>query len=144
MPTIRDILVRKGTDIVSVHPSTTVLEAAALMNERGIGGVLVLDGGQLAGIFSERDVMRRVVAARRDPATTIVGDVMTANVVTTTIDVKIAECRAIMTTRRIRHLPVLSADGIVGVITTGDILAFEVDMQEAQINALQSYVFSTR
>lgn len=144
MPTIRDILVRKGTDIVSVHPSMTVLEAAALMNERGIGGVLVLDNGQLAGIFSERDIMRRVVAARRDPATTIVGDVMTTNVVTTTIEVTIAECRATMTSRRIRHLPVLSGDGIVGLITTGDILAFEVDMQEVQINALQSYVFDTR
>jgi len=144
MPTIRALLVRKGTNIVSVRPDTTVLDAATLMNECGIGGVLVMDQGQLAGIFSERDVMRRVVAARRDPASTLVGDVMTSNVITTTADAKIADCRALMTVRRIRHLPVLGEGGIVGVITTGDILAFEVSLQESQINELQKYVFDTR
>lgn len=144
MPTIRELLVRKGTSVVSVRPDTTVLAAAALMNECGIGGVLVMDDATLAGIFSERDVMRRVVAARRDPATTLVGDVMTTNVVTTTIHAKIADCRALMTERRIRHLPVAGEDGIVGVITTGDILAFEVSMQESQISELQKYVFDTR
>ncbi|MCU0625445.1 MAG: CBS domain-containing protein [Gemmatimonadaceae bacterium] len=144
MPTVRDLLLRKGTNVVSVTPESTVLDAASLMNEAGIGGVIVLAGGQLAGIFSERDVMRRVVAARRDPAATPVGDVMTTNVVTTTMDTKVAECRAMMTARRIRHLPVLDEGGLVGMITTGDILAYEVAMQEAQISELQKYVFDMR
>ncbi|MCU0619769.1 MAG: CBS domain-containing protein [Gemmatimonadaceae bacterium] len=144
MPTVRDLLLRKGTHVVAVTPDTTVLAAAALMNERGIGGVVVLEGTRLVGIFSERDVMRRVVAAERAPATTRIGDVMTASVVTTTLETPIAECRALMTARRIRHLPVVSTDGLVGVVTTGDILAYEVTMQEATITELEKYVFDTR
>ena len=144
MPTVRDLLLRKGTNVVAVTPDSTVLEAASLMNDRGIGGVVVLDGKQLVGIFSERDVMRRVVAAERAPSTTRIADVMTSHVVTTTLETTVADCRALMTARRIRHLPVLSADGLVGVITTGDILAYEVAMQETTITELEKYVFDTR
>ena len=145
MPTVRDLLLRKGTHVVSVTPDTTVLAACELMNERGIGGVVVLDEGRrLVGIFSERDVMRRVVTAHRPPDATRVGDVMTTNVVTTDMDAKVADCRALMTTRRIRHLPVLTGEGLVGVITTGDILAYEVALQEAHISELEKYVFDTR
>lgn len=144
MPTVRDLLMRKGTHVVSVTPATSVLDACALMNERGIGGVVVCEERHLAGVFTERDVMRRVVCAQRDPAATRVEDVMTTNVVTTTMDASVAECRALMTARRIRHLPVLGQDGIVGVVTTGDILAYEVALQEAHITELEKYVFDTR
>ncbi|MCC7055089.1 MAG: CBS domain-containing protein [Gemmatimonadaceae bacterium] len=144
MPIVRDLLARKGTGVVSVTPANTVLDAANLMNERGIGGVVVMDGDRLAGIFTERDIMRRVVAAQRDPASTLVGDVMTTECLTITADMQIPECRAMMSVRRIRHLPVLHEGGLVGMVTSGDILAFEVTAAEAQIEQLEKYVFNVR
>ena len=80
MATVREILGKKGSDVISVAPSETVVKAAQLMNERGIGGLVVTEGKRLAGIFTERDILRRVVAQRRDPVTTKVADVMTAPV----------------------------------------------------------------
>jgi CBS domain-containing protein len=144
MSTIRDLLARKGPGVVSLSPSTSVRDAARVMNDHGIGGVLVLDEGRLVGIFTERDVMRRVVATGLDPAVTPVSEVMTGNVVTASADQAIAECRALMSSRRIRHVPVQDGATLVGVITSGDILAYEVALQEAQINELQRYVFDLR
>ena len=144
MSSVRDLLVRKGTNVIHVAPETTVLDAANVMNETGIGGVVVLENSRLVGIFTERDIMRRVVAARRDPSTTLVSDVMTTEPMTITADVKIAVCRAMMSTRRIRHLPVLHDGGLVGMVTSGDILAFEVAEAEAQIEQLEKYVFDVR
>ncbi len=144
MGTIRDLLARKNPLVVSLAPDTTVREAARVMNDHGIGGVLVLDQGRLVGIFTERDVMRRVVATGLDPATTPVSEVMTRDVVTASADQVIAECRALMSSRRIRHVPVQDGAALVGVITSGDILAYEVALQETQINELQRYVFDLR
>jgi CBS domain-containing protein len=144
MSTVRDLLARKGTAVIAVTPENTVLEAAHVMNEKGIGGVVVLRGRALVGIFTERDIMRRVVAAGRDPSITLVGDVMTTECMTITADVQIPVCRAMMSTRRIRHLPVMHEDGLVGMVTSGDILAFEVAQAEAQIEQLEKYVFDTR
>jgi CBS domain-containing protein len=144
MATVRDLLLRKGPTIVSVAPTDTVLDAAILMNDKGIGGVVVCEAGVPVGIFTERDIMRRVVAARLDPAVTRVSEVMTADVVSTTPETPMAECRALMTSRRIRHLPVSGSEGLVGMITTGDILAHEVLMQGEQIDQLQRYVFQER
>ncbi|MES3033609.1 MAG: CBS domain-containing protein [Gemmatimonadota bacterium] len=144
MSTVRDLLSRKGTAVVSVAPEHTVLDAAHLMNEKGIGGVVVMQDHALVGIFTERDIMRRVVAAKRDPATTLVSDVMTSDCLTITADVQIAVCRAMMSTRRVRHLPVVHDGGLVGMVTSGDILAFEVAQAEAQIEQLEKYVFDVR
>ncbi len=144
MSTVRDLLSRKGTAVVSVAPGNTVLDAAHLMNEKGIGGVVVMQDHTLVGIFTERDIMRRVVAAKRDPATTLVSDVMTSDCLTITADVQIAVCRAMMSTRRVRHLPVVHDGGLVGMVTSGDILAFEVAQAEAQIEQLEKYVFDVR
>lgn len=144
MPSVKDLLARKGTAVIAVAPEDTVLAAAHVMNDKGIGGVVVLRDTTLVGIFTERDIMRRVVAAGRDPATTLVSDVMTTECLTITADVKIPVCRAMMTGRRIRHLPVMHDGGLVGVVTSGDILAFEVAEAEAQIEQLQKYVFDVR
>lgn len=144
MSSVRDLLARKGTSVVAVTPDSTVLQAAHLMNEKGIGGVVVMEGGRLAGIFTERDIMRRVVAVTRDPAATLVSDVMTTECLTVSPDMNVADCRALMSTRRVRHLPVMREDGLVGMITSGDILAFEVAEAAAQIEQLQNYVFSGR
>jgi CBS domain-containing protein len=144
MPNVRELLAKKGTVVVAVTPKNTVLHAAHLMNEKGIGGVVVLDDSRLAGIFTERDIMRRVVAAQRDPAATLVGDVMTSECLTISADLEISACRAMMSTRRIRHLPVMHDGGLVGMVTSGDILAFEVAAAEAQIEQLEKYVFDVR
>lgn len=144
MSTVRDLLVRKGTAVISVAPDNSVLDAANLMNDKGIGGVVVLQDRALVGIFTERDIMRRVVAARLDPSTTLISDVMTKECATITDDVQIAVCRAMMSTRRIRHLPVMHGDTLAGMVTSGDILAFEVALAEAQIEQLEKYVFDVR
>lgn len=144
MPVVRDILARKGSDTVTVAPSVTVFEAAQLMNARGIGAVLVLEGGELVGIFTERDVMRRVVAEQRDPARTTIGDVMTRHLVTTRAEMTVEECASQMTARRIRHLPVVGDAGLVGVITIGDLMAWQVAEQAVTIAQLNSFVYENR
>ncbi len=144
MSTVKDLLARKGTVVISVSPGDTVLAAAHVMNDKGIGGVVVMTGATLVGIFTERDIMRRVVAASRDPATTLVSDVMTAEPITITDEMQVAVCRAMMSARRVRHLPVVHDGALVGVVTSGDVLAFEVAHAEAQIEQLEKYVFDVR
>lgn len=145
MPKVRDILARKGHAIVSVAPTATVRAAAALMNERGVGGLLVVDEHkQLLGVFTERDILRRVVVTGLDPETTLVADVQTTDVVTCLPDTGLDECSVIMTKRRIRHLPVADADTVYGVITIGDVLAFRISEQESTIQYLNGYMFGTR
>src|SRR4030095_16886966 len=99
MPTVRDILARKGREVISVPTSTTVQEAAHLMNQRSIGGVVVTEGGSLVGTVTARDIMRRGVAEERGPASTQVGGLMTRVVVTCSLDTSIEECGSIMTSR---------------------------------------------
>jgi len=145
MAVVRDLLNRKGTSIVSVAPTATVLEAARLMNDRSVGGLLVVDdAGTLLGIFTERDILRRVVAAGIPPESTKVSDVFTRDVVTTTPDMSVDECGAIMSSRRVRHLPVVDAKGLHGVVTIGDLLAHRVSEHETTIQHLNSYVFYMR
>jgi CBS domain-containing protein len=145
MAVVRDLLNRKGTSIVSIAPTATVLEAARLMNDRSVGGVLVVnDAGSLLGIFTERDILRRVVAVGLPPETTKVSDVFTPDVVTTTPDMSVDECGAIMSSRRVRHLPVVDAKGLHGVVTIGDLLAHRVSEHETTIQHLNSYVFDMR
>ena len=145
MAVVRDLLNRKGTNIVSVAPTATVLEAARLMNDRSVGGVLVVDDtGALLGIFTERDILRRVVAAGLPPETTSVADVFTRDIVTCTPDMNVDEIGSIMTTRRVRHLPVVDVVGLHGVVTIGDLLAHRLSDQETTIQHLNSYVFDMR
>ncbi|MFQ6045469.1 MAG: CBS domain-containing protein [Gemmatimonadales bacterium] len=144
MHTVKDILEQKGGEVVSMVAAESVLNAARLMNEREIGGVVVTDGDRMVGVFTERDILRRVVSEQLDPAATPLRDVMTRDVVTCRTDTKLEECVAIFTSRRIRHLPVVEEDGIKGVITSGDILAFQMKEQKDTIDFLRAYVFDTR
>jgi CBS domain-containing protein len=144
MATVRDILAKKGSSVISVAPSETVLRAAELMSDRGIGGLVVTSGGRLAGIFTERDILRRVVAQRLDPATTPVAEVMTAPVTACTPDTPVDECAAMMTAKRIRHLPVVTGRDLAGVITIGDVLAFQVTEQQATIDYMHHFMFDLR
>lgn len=145
MPTVRDVLARKGHKVVSVGTGATVLDAARLMSEGRIGGVLVMsDAEQVIGIFTERDVLGRVVAEQRDPSTTKVVDVMTPDPVSIDCCTTLDACSALMTSRRVRHLPVMDAGTLRGMITPGDLLAFRMAEQETIIEELHHYVFDTR
>ncbi|UCG84781.1 MAG: CBS domain-containing protein [Gemmatimonadota bacterium] len=115
---------------MTIVPDDSVLAAAHLMNRCGIGGLVVTEDEQIVGVITERDVLRRVV--------------MTDPVVTCRPESKLEECSATMTEKRIRHLPVADEHGLVGIITSGDILAYQVDDQEATIRHLNSYIFSLR
>lgn len=144
MDRVNDILAQKGGEVLTVAPTTTVFEAAEQMNARGTGSVLVLDAGQLVGIFTERDLMRRVVAVRLEPTNTSVRQVMTTALVTATPEATIADCGTLMSERRIRHLPVVRGEHVLGVITTGDLLAWELREQRSVIEQLESFVFYGR
>lgn len=146
MATVRDVLKRKGSGVFTTRGDLTVHEAARIMTEHGIGSVLVVEDGQLLGLFSERDVLRRVVASALDPANTRLDQVMTkAPLITATPDTTLEECRTTMSTRRIRHMPVLAPDGsIAGIITSGDLLAEQLGDQADTIQQLTNFVYHNR
>lgn len=144
MATLQDLLALKGQEVIAVRPTDTVLQAANLMNDRNIGGVVVTDGDRLAGIFTERDVLRRVVAAGLDPATTRVAAVMSAPVLTCPPDLSVDDCAALMTARHVRHIPVQDADGLSGLVTIRDLLAHTVGEQQATLEQMNHYLFDLR
>jgi CBS domain-containing protein len=144
MATVQAVLARKGGEVFTIGIADSVLTAATLMNERGIGGLVVLDGGRVAGMFTERDILRRVVAMRRDPAATTVSEVMTTPVAFCRGETTLGECRSVMTEKRIRHLPVVDEKGVCGIVTIGDLMAHEVTEQEATIQYLNEYIFGVR
>lgn len=140
MSCARDILRTKGNDVWSVPPDTTVLETLKLMAGRGVGAVLVIDDGQLAGIFTERDYARKVVLAGRSSREATVGEVMTRDVVCVSPERSVDECMALMTDRRVRHLPVVNGEDVVGVVSIGDLVKAKIADQEHTIEQLQSYI----
>lgn len=145
MATVRDVLRRKGSDVFTSQGEVTVAEVARIMANRGIGSVLIVDGGEVAGIFTERDVLRRVVARGKDPEKTPLGEVMTsAPLVAVKPDTTLEECRQLLNTRRIRHLPVFEGNSLAGVITSGDLLAAQLADHELTIQQLQSFVYDNR
>lgn len=144
MTTVQSVLSKKGGQVVTIGAADSALTAATLMNERGIGGLVVLEGGRVAGMFTERDILRRIVAMRRDPAATPVRDVMTTPVAYCRRETTLDECRAVMTEKRIRHLPVIDETGVCGIVTIGDLMAHEVTDQEATIQYLNEYIFGVR
>lgn len=142
MVTVNNILADKGRQVWSVSRNATVLEAAVAMNDHRIGALVVLDGDELVGIFTERDVLRRVVAAGRDPTRTRVGEVMTEEVIVCTPETTMEEARGVMKNRRIRHLPVLDGDRrLLGLISIGDLNAHQAHSQERHIHLLNEYLY---
>lgn len=144
MATVQMVLTRKGGQVFTTTVAESVLAAANLMNERGVGGLVVLDGDRVAGIFTERDILRRVVAKQLDPAATRVRDVMTTPVAFCRRETTLEECRGVMTDKRIRHLPVVDDKGVCGIVTIGDLMAHEATDQEATIRYLNEYIFGGR
>ncbi len=144
MPNAQSILEKKGGDVATVDRKATVLDAAKAMNQRHIGAVVVSDGARVVGIFTERDILNRIVAAGKDPKTTPVGEVMTSPMACCRRDTRIAECKSVMSQKRIRHLPVVEEGKLYGMISAGDILASEVSDQQATIEYLQEYLYGHR
>jgi CBS domain-containing protein len=142
MPKVQDVVSQKGSEVLAVGRSASVLDAALLMNEHKIGALVVLEDSRVCGMFTERDVLQRVVADRRDPASLKVQEVMTTEVVTCQPETKLDEARVIFKQRRIRHLPVVDEDKkIVGMISIGDLNAWTLNGQETHIAALEEYLY---
>lgn len=138
---VSDILASKGRDVLSIDGSATVYDAIAKMVEGNVGALLVYDGGRLQGIVTERDYLRRVTLEGRDERTTPVREITSAEVVYVGPDASIEECMAVMTERRIRHLPVLDDDRtVVGIVSIGDVVKFHSTEQEVQIRFLTEYI----
>jgi CBS domain-containing protein len=137
---ITAILDRKGSKVYSVAPTVSVAEAVAEMNRQRIGSVLILDDGRLVGIFTERDVLRRVVGAGVDPNRTRVADVMTEGVLTVSPETTIEETMRIFTEKRCRHLPVLDHGALVGTISIGDVTRWMGDAHRTEAEHLKNYI----
>jgi CBS domain-containing protein len=137
---ITAILERKGKNVFSVSPTVTIAEAVAEMNRHRVGSVLVIDENRLVGIFTERDVLRRVVGAGLDPKRTMVADVMTSGVITISPDVSVEETMVLFTEKRCRHLPVVENEKLVGTISIGDITRWMADSHEAEAEQLKNYI----
>ena len=142
MAKVRDILAGKGSDVFSIDADVSVLQAAQLMNRHKIGALVVLKHDKLAGIFTERDVLRRIVAEQRDPAETPITNVMTTEVACCGADTSIDEARSVMKNRRIRHLPVVDHEmRLEGMISIGDLNAYYANSQEVTIRFLHEYLY---
>lgn len=140
MQPLEIVLEHKGRDVHAVEVTSTVLQAVDKMCRAHVGAVLVMDDDRMVGIFSERDLMTRVVLARKDPARTSVEDVMTRDVVSIGLDTTPREAMALVTERRVRHLPVVVGRRIIGVVSIGDLVRCALDDREHEIAELHDYV----
>ncbi len=139
--TVSDILKNKGEIIFSLPVDAPVASAAAMLAEKRIGAVLVLDhDGKIAGILSERDMVRALNTCRGEVFNKTVSDLMTRDVVTCTPETTIPEIMGIMTTRRFRHVPVLDGDRIAGIVSIGDVVKSRIEEAEAEVDALRRYI----
>lgn len=141
MAIVQSILERKGQQVFSIAEDHSVLDAAHAMNEHRVGALVITRGEVVVGIFTERDILNRIVAAQRDPATTLVKDVMTAPVACCTPQTTREECRTVMKNRRLRHLPVVENDRLVGMISIGDVLEAAEEDQASTIRYLYEYMY---
>lgn len=142
MTTLVQRMLEGKRTVYSVRPDDTVLSALQLMAEKDIGAVLVLRDGVLAGVLSERDYARKVALHGKSSRDTMVEDVMTREVITAEPGWTCDQCMAVMTNRRIRHLPVLEEGRLAGIISIGDVVRAVVDGQQYEIHTLQRYIMS--
>jgi CBS domain-containing protein len=134
------LLEHKGKGMVSVPPTVTVAQAAEEMNRRKVGSVLVMEGGRLVGIFTERDVLWRVVAAGLDPKTSLLGQVMTRNPITVEPTTSIQHVMNVFTEKRFRHMPVVDRGRLLGLISIGDVLRWAADVHRQEAEQLKQYI----
>ncbi len=140
MKTVSRVLQAKGDQIFSVGPDASVFDALEEMSKRDVGALIVMKDGNVVGIFSERDYARKIILAGKASRDTAVSEIMTSRVVCARPDLTLEECLALMTDKRIRHLPVMHGDDLVGVVSIGDLVKGIIDDQRFLISQLESYV----
>lgn len=140
MKTVTQLLQVKGREVHAVAPDTSVFDAIKLMAQKGIGALVVLDQGRLAGMLSERDYARKVILAGRSSQSTAVREIMSDKVVTVRPEQTVEDCMALMTDQRIRHLPVVDGGKLVGVVSIGDLVKEVIADREETIKQLESYI----
>ncbi|MCG2768309.1 MAG: CBS domain-containing protein [Chloroflexota bacterium] len=140
MTMVSRILQSKGYDIWSIPPDATVFDALSLMAEKNVGAVLVMDAGLLVGILSERDYARKIILKGRASHDTRVREIMTENVVCVRPDQTTEECMALMTDKRIRHLPVIEGAKVMGVVSIGDVVKAVISDKDFVIEQLENYI----
>jgi CBS domain-containing protein len=134
------ILNQKGGKIFSVSPEATVFDAVSLLSEKNIGAVLVMDGDKLVGLLSERDYTRKVMLRGKRSRETTVAEIMSTDLKTVQPRDAVEDCLRLMTDKRVRHLPVLDGDKVIGVISIGDLVKWVISCQSAAIAHLESYI----
>ena len=140
MTMVKHLLERKGSEVWSIAPEAMVYEALQLMADKNVGALLVLETGQLVGILSERDYARKVILLNKSSMTVPVREIMTGKVFYVSPESSIEECMAVMTEKRIRHLPVLENGRLIGVISIGDVVKEIISDREFMIEQLQNYI----
>jgi CBS domain-containing protein len=140
MNRVKEILDDKGGDVLQIEGDASVLEAVKRMVDAGVGSLLVTAEGEIAGIFTERDYLRRMTLEDRDAKETPVSEVMSSPLVVVTPETGVDECMAMMTDRRIRHLPVVADEEVVGVVSIGDLVKFKSKQQSFEIKYLTDYI----
>jgi len=143
MDTVRSMLRYKGSEIFWLSPEATVYQAVAMMAEKGVGALLVVSGGDLAGIVSERDYARKVILRGKHSHEISVRDIMTSPVITVTPDHTVEDCMRLITDHRIRHLPVVESGRLAGMISVGDVVRSIISAQAHTIHQLSSYIGGT-
>ncbi|MGY0040100.1 CBS domain-containing protein [Pedobacter sp. NJ-S-72] len=142
MKTVKQLLSTKSAQIFSVTAETSVLDALSVMMEKNISALLILESSQLSGIFTERDYARKIVLQGKTSADTPLSEVMTANPITVSNDDSLDHCMKTMTDRHIRHLPVVSDNQVIGMVSIGDVVKFIIEDQKQTISQLEGYINS--
>ncbi len=142
MKTVNNIIQNKSAAIYSVNPETSVLDALQVMMDKNISALLVMEGTELKGIFTERDYARKIILKGKSSKETKIKDTMTAELETVNPGTSIDLCMQIMTDKHIRHLPVKDGEKIIGMISIGDLVKFVIEDQKQTIEQLQSYISS--
>ncbi|OGA02005.1 MAG: histidine kinase [Betaproteobacteria bacterium RIFCSPLOWO2_02_FULL_62_17] len=140
MKNVEQMLEGKGHQLLFVPPDATVFDALNLMAEKDVGALVVLDGEKLAGIFSERDYARKIILLGKSSKETLVREIMTEKVLCVRPEQSVQQCMALMTEKRIRHLPVLDHKKVIGVISIGDVVKETISEQKFIIEQLESYI----
>ncbi|MDO8993266.1 MAG: CBS domain-containing protein [Daejeonella sp.] len=142
MKTVRNIFQNKSTSIYSVSPDSSVLDALQVMMDKNISALLVMEGSELKGIFTERDYARKIILQGKSSKDTKIEDAMTAKLEVINLNSSIDHCMQIMTDKHIRHLPVIDNGKVAGMISIGDLVKFVIEDQKQTIEQLQSYISS--
>lgn len=142
MKTVRQIIEGKRSRLLSIAPDATVYDALKTMADHEIGALVVLDQGHLVGIFSERDYARKVILHGKSSKETLVSEIMTSRVLCVGPDQTVDQCMALMTDKRVRHLPVLERKQVIGVISIGDVVKEVISEQRFVIEQLEHYIHS--